>query len=75
MTDTTKHRGSSGASMLSRIWSEMLANPVLSQGWESEISEERRKLVADIIKRGFDSLLNHKVNGKQSASTYLLHRG
>jgi hypothetical protein len=61
--------------MLSRIWSEMLANPVLSQGWESEISEERRKLVADIIKRGFDSLLNHKVNGKQSASTYLLHRG
>jgi hypothetical protein len=42
------------------LWDKMLADHALPQGWNSmtyaKFLEERRKLMADIIKRGFDSL-------------------
>lgn len=42
------------------FWNKMLADHALPHGWELmtylQFLEERRKLMAEIIKRGFDSL-------------------
>jgi hypothetical protein len=42
------------------FWNKMLSDHALPKGWESmdypQFLEERRKLMAEIIKRGFDSL-------------------